>query len=89
MLFSKSVLLDGRNLDEGAYRKYAVDVLPLQPHEINFETTAIDLQKLIALKKTLIQRRYERFMSTCSPLTSSHVTFREDANTIKRMDKDA
>ncbi|KHJ93026.1 hypothetical protein OESDEN_07067 [Oesophagostomum dentatum] len=55
-------------LDEEAYRKYADDVLPLQPHEIEFETTVANLQKLFASKKTLIRRRYECLRIVCPPL---------------------
>ena len=65
-LIRDSTLPDGKKrdlvlmkLDEEAYRKYADDVLPLQPHEINFEITVKNLQKLFASKKTLIRRQYE------------------------------
>ena len=95
-LIKDSALSDGRKrdlvlmkLDEEAYRKYADDVLPLQPHEIDFETTVKNLQKLFASKKTLIRRRYECLRINCPPLTSSYVPFREYANTIKRRDEDA
>ncbi|KIH46292.1 hypothetical protein ANCDUO_23654 [Ancylostoma duodenale] len=36
---SKKRDLISMKLDEDAYRKYADDVIPMQPHEINFETT--------------------------------------------------
>ncbi|KHJ98379.1 hypothetical protein OESDEN_01647 [Oesophagostomum dentatum] len=94
-LIRDSSLPDGKKrdlvllkLDEEAYRKYD-DVLPLQPHEMEFETTVTNLQKLFASKKTLIRRRYECLRVVCPPLTSNHVPFREYANTIKRMDEDA
>ncbi|KHJ98404.1 hypothetical protein OESDEN_01612 [Oesophagostomum dentatum] len=76
-------------LDEDAYRKCADDVLPLQPHEVDFETTIKNLQKLFASKKTLIRRRYECLRTICPPLTSSYMPFRDHASTIKRMDEDA
>ncbi|EPB67305.1 hypothetical protein ANCCEY_13605 [Ancylostoma ceylanicum] len=71
-------------LDEDAYRKYADDVLPMQPHEVDFETTVANLQKLFASKKTLIRRRLD-----CPRLTASYVPFCDYANIIKRMDEDA
>nr|CDJ92916.1 uncharacterized protein K02A2.6-like [Haemonchus contortus] len=76
-------------LDDAAYRKYADDILPSQPHEINFNTTVRNLQKLFTSKKTLIRRRYECLRITCPPLTQDNVPFRDYANTIKRMDEDA
>ncbi|KAK6032868.1 tRNA ligase class I, partial [Ostertagia ostertagi] len=54
------------------YRKYADDVLPLQPHEIDFATTVRKLQKLFASKKTLIRRRYECLRISCPALTSDY-----------------
>ncbi|KAK6764579.1 hypothetical protein RB195_024778 [Necator americanus] len=76
-------------LDEDAYRKYANGILPKQPHEIDFETTVANLEKLFASKKTLIRRRYESLRINCPPLTASYVPFRDYANVIKRMDEDA
>ncbi|EYC07855.1 hypothetical protein Y032_0068g173 [Ancylostoma ceylanicum] len=77
-------------LDEDAYRKYADDVLPMQPHEIDFETTVANLlQKPYVSKKTLTRRRYECLRVSCPPLTDSYVPFRDYANTIKRLDEDA
>ncbi|KAK6741906.1 hypothetical protein RB195_009650 [Necator americanus] len=58
-----SVLLDSKKrdliltLDEDAYRKYADDILPKQPHEIDFETTVANLEKLFTSKKALIRQR--------------------------------
>ena len=76
-------------LDEEAYRKYADEVLPAQPSDLDFDTTVANLQKLFASKKTLIRRRHECLRITCPPLTPAYVPFREYANTIKRMDEDA
>ncbi|XGW34979.1 hypothetical protein V3C99_018765, partial [Haemonchus contortus] len=76
-------------LDDAAYRKYADDILPSQPHEIDFNTTVRNLQKLFTSKKTLIRRRYECLRITCPPLTQDNVPFRDYANTIKRMDEEA
>ncbi|KAK6019330.1 hypothetical protein OSTOST_15039, partial [Ostertagia ostertagi] len=76
-------------LEDSAYRKYADDVLPSQPHEIDFATTVRKLQKLFASKKTLIRRRYECLRISCPALTSDYVPFRDYANTIKRMDEEA
>ncbi|KAK6743719.1 hypothetical protein RB195_010799 [Necator americanus] len=91
-----SVLLDSKKrdlilmkLDEDAYRNDADDILPKQPHEIDFETTVANLEKLFASKKTLIRRRYECLRISCPPLTASCVPFRDYANMIKRMDEDA
>ncbi|KAK6764772.1 hypothetical protein RB195_024918 [Necator americanus] len=89
-----SVLLGSKKcdlilMDEAAYRKYADDVLPKQPHEIDFETTVANLEKLFASRKTLIRRRHECFRINCPPLTASCVPFRDYANMIKRMDEDA
>ncbi|RCN50732.1 hypothetical protein ANCCAN_03117 [Ancylostoma caninum] len=76
-------------LDEVAYRKYADDILPVRQHEIDFETTVANLQKLFASKKTLIRRRYECLRKTCPPLTASYVPFRDYARKIMQMDEDA
>ncbi|KAK6735150.1 hypothetical protein RB195_018375 [Necator americanus] len=76
-------------LDEDAYRKYADDILPKQPHEIDFETTVANLEKNFASRKTLIRRRYECLRINCPPLTASCVPFRDYANMIKRLDEDA
>ncbi|KAK6758130.1 hypothetical protein RB195_015757 [Necator americanus] len=91
-----SVLLDSKKrdfilmkLDEDAYRKYADDILSTQPHEIDFETTVANLEKLPASKKTLIRRRYECLRINCPPLTASYVPFRDCANMIEWMDEDA
>ncbi|KAK6761989.1 hypothetical protein RB195_022908 [Necator americanus] len=87
-----SVLLDSKKrdlilmkLDEDAHRKYADDILPKQPPEIDFETTIANLEKLFAPRKTLIRRRYECLRINCPPLTASFVPFRDYANMIKRM----
>ncbi|RCN53269.1 hypothetical protein ANCCAN_00329 [Ancylostoma caninum] len=76
-------------LNEDAHRKYADDVPPIQPHEIDFETKVATLQKLFASKKTLIRRRYECLRIICPPLTASDLPFRDYASKIKRMDEDA
>ncbi|KAL6731114.1 hypothetical protein Aduo_002020 [Ancylostoma duodenale] len=86
---SKKRRLILKKLDEDAYRKYADDVLPMQPHEIDFETTVANLQKLFASEKTSIRRRYECLRITCPPLTASYVPFCDYANMNKRMDEDA
>ncbi|VDK66248.1 unnamed protein product [Cylicostephanus goldi] len=46
-------------LDEGAYRKYADEVLPAKPHNLDLSTTIGNLQELFPYKKTLIRRRLE------------------------------
>ena len=51
-------------LDEEAYRKYADEVLPAQPHDLDFDTTIANLQKIFASKKTLIRRRYKCLRSS-------------------------
>ncbi|KAK6763956.1 hypothetical protein RB195_024333 [Necator americanus] len=89
LLVSKKRDLILMKLDEDAYRKYADDILPKQPHEIDFETTVANLEKLFASKKTLIRRRYECLRINYPPLTASCVPFRDYANMIKRMDEDA
>ncbi|KAK6762016.1 hypothetical protein RB195_022926 [Necator americanus] len=76
-------------LDEDTYRKYPDDILPKQPHEIDFETTVTNLEKLFASKKALIRRRYECLRINCPPMTASYVSFRDYANMIKRMDEEA
>ncbi|RCN28269.1 hypothetical protein ANCCAN_25988 [Ancylostoma caninum] len=78
---------DPHETGRDAYRKYADDILPIQPYEIDFETT--NLQKHFASKKTLIRRRYECLRVTCPPLTASYLPFRDYASKIKRMDEDA
>ncbi|KAK6035553.1 hypothetical protein COOONC_26943 [Cooperia oncophora] len=76
-------------LEDSAYRRYADDILPLQPHEIDLDSTVAKLQKLFASKKTLIRRRYECLKITCPALTPDNIPFREYANMIKRMDEEA
>ena len=95
-VISESLLPDNKKRDlvliklgEEAYRKYADEVLPAKPHDLNFSTTIENLQKMFASKKTLIRRRFECLRVTCPPLTPTCVPFREYANTIKRMDEDA
>ncbi|VDM65094.1 unnamed protein product [Strongylus vulgaris] len=44
-------------------------VLPMQLHELDFDTTFANLQKLFSSKKTLKMRRYECLKVTCPPLT--------------------
>ncbi|KAK6761466.1 hypothetical protein RB195_022511 [Necator americanus] len=90
-----SVLLDSKKrdlilmkLNEDAYRKYADDMLPKQPHEIDFEMTVAELEMLFASKKTLIRRRYECLRINC-PTTASYVPFHDYANMVKRVDEDA
>ncbi|VDM82897.1 unnamed protein product [Strongylus vulgaris] len=75
--------------DEDAYWKYADGVLPMQAHEVDFDTAVANLQKLFALKKTLIRRRYECLRVTCPPLTPTYMPFRDYANTTKQIDEDA
>ncbi|KAK6761333.1 hypothetical protein RB195_022408 [Necator americanus] len=76
-------------LNEDAYHKYADDMLPKQPHEIDLETTVANLEMLFASKKTLIRRRYECLRINCPPMTASYVSFRDYTNMVKRVDEDA
>ncbi|KAK6027623.1 hypothetical protein OSTOST_06346 [Ostertagia ostertagi] len=64
------------------YRKYADDVLPLQPHEIDFATTVRKPSKVICIQENVDP-------PPDTTLTSDYVPFRDYANTIKRMDEEA
>ncbi|KAK6034810.1 hypothetical protein COOONC_27690 [Cooperia oncophora] len=78
--YSKKIDLILLKPEDSAYRRYADDILPLQPHEIDFDFTAAKLQKLFASEKTYI---------TCPALTPDNIPFREYADMIKRMDEEA
>ncbi|KAK6761813.1 hypothetical protein RB195_022775 [Necator americanus] len=76
-------------LDEYAYRKYADDILQKKPHEIDFEKTVVNLEKLFDDADSLNRQQYECLRINYVPLTAIYVPYRDYANMIKRMDENA
>ncbi|WKY12958.1 hypothetical protein Q1695_004069 [Nippostrongylus brasiliensis] len=76
-------------LDNSAYKTYAEHVLPLNPRDIDLSTTIQNLTLLFGPKRTLIRRRFEFLQSTCAPLSSTNVPYRDFGNTIKKKFEDA
>ncbi|VDP58648.1 unnamed protein product [Heligmosomoides polygyrus] len=76
-------------LDRHAYKTYTDYVLPQEPRHINLAATVDKLTKLFGPKQTLIRRRFEFLQSTCEPLSTSHVPYRDFSNKIKKKFEDA
>uniref|UniRef100_A0A183GN38 Protein-tyrosine sulfotransferase n=1 Tax=Heligmosomoides polygyrus TaxID=6339 RepID=A0A183GN38_HELPZ len=83
----RNLLLD--KLDRHAYKTYSDYVLPQEPQHIDLAATVDKLTKLFGPKQTLTRRRFEFLQSTCEPLTTSHVPYRDFSNKIKKKFEDA
>lgn len=83
----RNLLLD--KLDRHAYKTYSDYVLPQEPRHIDLAVTVDKLTKLFGRKQTLIRRRFEFLQSTCEPLTTPHVPYRDFSNKIKKKFEDA